>query len=57
MMLAWLYRVFFEKPYRCEHKWEVIEKVQIVNENDDRIGDTFYLQCQKCGDVTEKRFR
>lgn len=39
----------------CEHKWEVVDKGNILNDG-EIVGKYYHLQCSKCGDIKERRF-
>jgi len=41
----------------CEHKWKIISRNYVNNEDNKTIGEKFVLQCEKCGRLkTEKSF-
>lgn len=35
----------------CEHKWKIISWNDVADENKDKIGEKYRLQCELCGDI------
>ncbi len=54
-MIGFLYRWIVGSFFICQHKWKIIQCIQIVNEDDACIGNKIILQCEKCGDIKTKR--
>jgi hypothetical protein len=39
------------------HKWKVLERREMINEDNFKRGVDFILQCEKCGDVKRRKCR
>ena len=54
-MLGWLYRMLIGSFTSCNHKW-IILKERPIKDDGLRIGTVYDCQCEKCGNITFKRF-
>lgn len=54
-MIKWIWRMLWGPS--CEHKFTMIGKGDIINDDGDAIGIYHALQCDKCGDVKTRQFR
>ncbi len=39
----------------CEHIWNILEKVSLVDEFNDCVGTKYILQCEKCRKIQSKK--
>ena len=39
----------------CKHKWKTIKVQTVVDQHDAVIGTNVILECEKCGEVTNRR--
>lgn len=52
-MIGWIYKLFIGSFH--VHKWKIIYKGEVRSqENGLKRGDSYYLQCTTCGDVTRR---
>jgi len=49
-MLTWLWNILIG----CSHKWKIIDERDFSDYDGRRIGTSYYLQCEKCGNVKRK---
>lgn len=42
--LYYILRLFF-----CPHKWKFIKSINIIDENNNPLGNDMACQCQRCG--------
>jgi len=40
----------------CTHKWEVLNKYDVVNESGKNVGDLYILRCERCGQLKQRKF-
>lgn len=56
-MIKWFVQTLLGWPW-CAHHWTIIDHCDTVERQggvDVTIGQTYYLQCSKCGDVKRRR--
>lgn len=55
-MIGWLWRFIIGHFSRCDHKWKTIKEDAIYSSGiimkaGERIGTSYVLRCDKCGDM------
>lgn len=35
----------------CKHEWKTVKEIDLVNDDDEKIGKRYIQQCVYCGDV------
>ena len=35
----------------CKHEWKTVKEIDLVNDDDEKIGKRYIQQCVHCGDV------
>ena len=35
----------------CKHEWKTVKEIDLVDENDDKIGKRYIQQCVHCGEL------
>ena len=35
----------------CEHEWFTLQKIRVVNEDNQQIATEYHLKCNKCGKI------
>lgn len=35
----------------CKHEWKTVKEIDLVNDDDEKIGKRYIQQCTNCGDV------
>lgn len=53
-MLGYIWRMLIGRFKSHEHKLKIIQVVNVVDENDIKIGQKFILQCTECGDIIKR---
>lgn len=47
---------WFRKLFNgCVHKWVLFREIRIVDDDNETIGTKYVLQCEKCGDLKNRR--
>ena len=53
-MISWFWRHIVGNLHT--HEWKIIREAPLVDDDHVMVGYKYYLQCQHCGDVKERKF-
>ncbi len=51
-MIGWLYRWLIGRFHMCEHNWETMKHIDVVNDYNVTVYSRIQLRCTKCGEWT-----